>query len=105
MTFAVAVGECVQIGIGAMPNAVCELLATASIEDLGVHTEIVCAAKDGLGLVLAAALTQEVRPLERRLAGIGAARVDGQEVDGTPIRVNGTFLVARHGQSGGERGR
>jgi len=31
---------CIQIGIGAMPNAVCELLAAAPIEDLGVHTEM-----------------------------------------------------------------
>ncbi len=31
---------CVQIGIGAMPNAVCELLAAAPIKDLGVHTEM-----------------------------------------------------------------
>ena len=33
-------GACIQIGIGAMPNAVCELLATAPIADLGVHTEM-----------------------------------------------------------------
>ncbi len=33
-------GACIQIGIGAMPNAVCELLATAPIKDLGVHTEM-----------------------------------------------------------------
>jgi acyl-CoA hydrolase len=33
-------GACIQIGIGAMPNAVCELLATSSITDLGVHTEM-----------------------------------------------------------------
>jgi acyl-CoA hydrolase len=33
-------GACLQIGIGAMPNAVCELLAAASIKDLGVHTEM-----------------------------------------------------------------
>ncbi|HEY6394562.1 MAG TPA: hypothetical protein VIX12_04025, partial [Candidatus Binataceae bacterium] len=33
-------GACVQIGIGAMPNAVCELLAAASVKDLGVHTEM-----------------------------------------------------------------
>jgi acyl-CoA hydrolase len=33
-------GACVQIGIGAMPNAVCELLAESSIKDLGVHTEM-----------------------------------------------------------------
>ena len=33
-------GACIQIGIGAMPNAVCELLATSPITDLGVHTEM-----------------------------------------------------------------
>src|SRR5260370_39044833 len=34
-------GACIQIGIGAMPNAVCELLATSAITDLAVHTETV----------------------------------------------------------------
>jgi len=33
-------GACIQIGIGAMPNAVCELLVHSSIKDLGVHTEM-----------------------------------------------------------------
>ena len=33
-------GGCIQIGIGAMPNAVCELLAGSPITDLGVHTEM-----------------------------------------------------------------
>jgi butyryl-CoA:acetate CoA-transferase len=33
-------GACVQIGIGGMPNAVCELLTRSSIKDLGVHTEM-----------------------------------------------------------------
>ncbi len=33
-------GGCIQIGIGAMPNAVCELLASSPITDLGVHTEM-----------------------------------------------------------------
>jgi len=33
-------GACIQIGIGAMPNAVCELLAESPVEDLGVHTEM-----------------------------------------------------------------
>jgi len=33
-------GACLQIGIGAMPNAVCELLASSSIKDLGIHTEM-----------------------------------------------------------------
>jgi acyl-CoA hydrolase len=31
---------CLQIGIGAMPNAVCELLADSQVKDLGVHTEM-----------------------------------------------------------------
>jgi acyl-CoA hydrolase len=33
-------GACLQIGIGAMPNAVCELLLDSPIKDLGVHTEM-----------------------------------------------------------------
>ncbi|MFM7734561.1 MAG: acetyl-CoA hydrolase/transferase family protein, partial [Alphaproteobacteria bacterium] len=33
-------GSCLQIGIGAMPNAVCALLREAGVRDLGVHTEM-----------------------------------------------------------------
>jgi acyl-CoA hydrolase len=33
-------GACIQIGIGAMPNAVCEVLAGSQIKELGVHTEM-----------------------------------------------------------------
>jgi acyl-CoA hydrolase len=33
-------GDCLQIGIGGMPNAVCSLLLDSSIRDLGVHTEM-----------------------------------------------------------------
>jgi acyl-CoA hydrolase len=33
-------GACIQIGIGAMPNAVCQLLARSPVKDLGVHTEM-----------------------------------------------------------------
>ncbi|MGH7814581.1 MAG: acetyl-CoA hydrolase/transferase family protein [Candidatus Binataceae bacterium] len=36
----IANGACLQIGIGAMPNAVCELLAHSPIGDLGIHTEM-----------------------------------------------------------------
>jgi acyl-CoA hydrolase len=36
----IKVGACVQIGIGAMPNAVCELLARSPIKELGIHTEM-----------------------------------------------------------------
>jgi acyl-CoA hydrolase len=32
--------SCVQIGIGAMPNAVCSLLLESGVRDLGVHTEM-----------------------------------------------------------------
>jgi acyl-CoA hydrolase len=38
-------GACLQIGIGAMPNAVCALLIESGIRDLGVHTEMMT---DGL---------------------------------------------------------
>jgi acyl-CoA hydrolase len=33
-------GDCIQIGIGGMPNAVCTLLSTTGIRELGVHTEM-----------------------------------------------------------------
>jgi acyl-CoA hydrolase len=33
-------GACVQIGIGAMPNAACTLIAQSGIKDLGIHTEM-----------------------------------------------------------------
>jgi acyl-CoA hydrolase len=33
-------GACLQVGIGAMPNAVCELLVDSAVKDLGVHTEM-----------------------------------------------------------------
>jgi acyl-CoA hydrolase len=33
-------GACLQIGIGAMPNAVCSLLLHSGVRDLGVHTEM-----------------------------------------------------------------
>jgi len=38
-------GDCLQIGIGAMPNAVCALLLESGVRDLGVHTEMMM---DGL---------------------------------------------------------
>jgi len=33
-------GDCLQIGIGGMPNAVCKLLLESGVRDLGVHTEM-----------------------------------------------------------------
>jgi len=38
-------GDCLQIGIGGMPNAVCALLLDSGVRDLGVHTEMMT---DGL---------------------------------------------------------
>jgi acyl-CoA hydrolase len=38
-------GACVQVGIGAMPNAVCSLLLESGVRNLGVHTEMLT---DGL---------------------------------------------------------
>ncbi|HEY3799208.1 MAG TPA: acetyl-CoA hydrolase/transferase C-terminal domain-containing protein [Caulobacteraceae bacterium] len=36
----VADGDCLQVGIGGMPNAVCSLLKEAGVKDLGIHTEM-----------------------------------------------------------------
>ncbi len=33
-------GDCLQIGIGGMPNAVCSLLRDSGAKDLGIHTEM-----------------------------------------------------------------
>jgi acyl-CoA hydrolase len=38
-------GNCLQIGIGGMPNSVCRLLLESGVRDLGVHTEMMT---DGL---------------------------------------------------------
>jgi acyl-CoA hydrolase len=33
-------GSCLQVGIGAMPNAVCSMLRESGVRDLGVHSEM-----------------------------------------------------------------
>lgn len=35
-------GSCIQLGIGAMPNAVGQLIGQSDLRDLGVHTEMLC---------------------------------------------------------------
>lgn len=35
-------GACLQLGIGAMPNAIGKLIADSDLKDLGVHTEMLC---------------------------------------------------------------
>ena len=48
-------GDCLQIGIGGLPNAVCQALAQAGVKDLGINTEMLV---DGLmELVKAGAAT------------------------------------------------
>lgn len=44
-------GDCLQIGIGGMPNAVCMLLLESGAKNLGVHTEMMT---DGLAALYAA---------------------------------------------------
>jgi acyl-CoA hydrolase len=39
-------GDCLQIGIGGMPNAVCTLLLESGAKNLGIHTEMMT---DGIG--------------------------------------------------------
>ena len=41
-------GDCLQVGIGAMPNAVCAILLESGVRDLGVHTEMMM---DGLAVL------------------------------------------------------
>lgn len=41
----IADGACVQVGIGAMPNAVCSLLLESGVRNLGIHSEMLT---DGL---------------------------------------------------------
>ncbi len=41
----VEAGACLQVGIGAMPNAICSLLLESGIANLGIHTEMLT---DGL---------------------------------------------------------
>jgi len=55
-------GACLQVGIGAMPNAVCCLLLESGIRNLGVHTEMLT---DGLmDLYRAGAVTGTAKALD-----------------------------------------
>ena len=54
----IADGDCLQIGIGAMPNAVCSLLLESGARDLGVHTEMMT---DGLADLYKAGRTPGAR--------------------------------------------
>jgi acyl-CoA hydrolase len=54
----IADGDCLQIGIGAMPNAVCSLLLESGVRDLGVHTEMMT---DGLAALYRSGLITGAR--------------------------------------------
>ena len=70
-------GACLQIGIGAMPNAVCSLLMDSGVRDLGIHTEMLT---DGIidlyqaGIVTGAAKTSD-RGLIVCTFGLGSHRL------------------------------
>jgi acyl-CoA hydrolase len=56
-------GACLQIGIGAMPNAVCTLLRHANLRNLGIHTEIMV---DGMvDLIEAGIVTNSEKKIDR----------------------------------------
>jgi acyl-CoA hydrolase len=55
-------GSCLQVGIGAMPNAVCSVLRDSGVRDLGVHTEMLT---DGIvDLYLAGVVTGARKTLD-----------------------------------------
>jgi acyl-CoA hydrolase len=55
-------GACLQIGIGAMPNAVCSLLRDANVRNLGVHTEMLV---DGIAdLIEAGIITNACKQMD-----------------------------------------
>jgi acyl-CoA hydrolase len=56
-------GSCLQIGIGAMPNAVCSLLRHANLRNLGIHTEMLV---DGMAdLIEAGIVTNSEKQIDR----------------------------------------
>ncbi len=51
-------GDCLQIGIGGLPNAVCRALAKSGVRDLGINTEMMV---DGLADLVAAGVANGAR--------------------------------------------
>ncbi len=78
-------GACLQIGIGGMPNAVCSLLASGSVRDLGVQTEMMT---DGIvemyraGLITGARKQVDVGKMTYSFA-LGSTRTYAT-IDGNP---------------------
>ncbi len=56
-------GACLQVGIGAMPNAVCSLLLESGIRNLGIHSEMLT---DGIiDLYTGGAITGSAKAVDR----------------------------------------
>lgn len=65
-------GDCLQIGIGGMPNAVCTLLLESGAKNLGVHTEMMT---DGIGALYK------------------AGRITGEQKNLNPSKIAYTFAL------------
>jgi acyl-CoA hydrolase len=56
-------GDCVQLGIGGLPSAVCTEIAKAGLKDLGIHTEMM---QDGLmALIESGAVNNRMKEIDR----------------------------------------
>lgn len=93
-------GACLQIGIGAMPNAVCSLLKDSGVRDLGVPTEMRTDAIIDLyqaGVVTGARKT--VNPVD--LQGQAASESDGhRHISGTGGQLQ--FVRGGYASNGGK---
>jgi acyl-CoA hydrolase len=93
-------GACLQIGVGAMPNAVCSLLREANVRDLGIHTEMMV---DGIGdLIEAGIVTNAHKQIDQGIStfsfALGTSRlyrlidrnpaIQAHDVDYTNLPVN-----------------
>lgn len=79
-------GACLQIGIGALPNAVCSLLKSANLRHLGIQTEMLV---DGMvDLIEAGIVTNERKTLDPGFTvysfALGSERLY-KMIDGNPL--------------------
>lgn len=56
-------GSVIQLGIGAMPNLVGQMIAESDLKDLGMHTEMLC--DSYLDMYKAGKLTNKLKPVNR----------------------------------------
>ncbi|MDR1043780.1 MAG: butyryl-CoA:acetate CoA-transferase [Candidatus Adiutrix sp.] len=96
-------GVTIQLGVGALPNAVGALIASSGLTDLGVHTEmLVDAYKD---LALAGKITNRLKKIDRGLSvfsfGLGGnafydwVRANAEQLCSMPINyVNDPAIIA-----------